>query len=88
MAEIIKLPGAKMHQETPPETHAGVEPKTVLEAMLEEADNLDSVLIVGTRDGQLCWGSSTKSLLEIIWLCRAMDRIAMDHSLGLLDGED
>jgi hypothetical protein len=60
--------------------------KQVLDGFAEKADDLQMVLVIGIKnDGQVCWGSSTSDLLEVLWASKAMERIAMDHSLGLID---
>ena len=85
---VISLHGGRIPVHQPDHNEDIWPPKEVIKAFMEEIDDVDSLLIIGTRHGQLCWSSSSRSLLEILWLAKAVERVAMDHSLGIisLDG--
>lgn len=87
---VIALHGGKINAKIPHDSHDEPEdnswaPMEVLEAYKQELDGVDSLVIIGVKHGQICWSSTSKSLLEIIWLCEALKRVAMDHSLGIID---
>ena len=83
---VLAFPGKNGGDSISGETDR-VPAKQVLDGFLEKADDLQMVLVIGIKkvDGQVCWGSSTSDLLEVLWASKAMERIAMDHSLGLID---
>jgi hypothetical protein len=60
--------------------------KIILESFSKDQELFDELLIVGVnKDGRIAWGSSSTDLRSALWMAKAMERIIMDHSLGLTE---
>lgn len=60
--------------------------KVILESFSKDQELFDEILIVGVnKDGRIAWGSSSSDLRSALWMAKAMERIIMDHSLGLTE---
>jgi len=82
---VIKFPSKETIETT--DTHMDeIGVKEVLESFSKNQDQFEEVLIIGiTPDGRISWGSSSDDLRAVLWTTKAMERIVMDISLGLVD---
>lgn len=83
MAKLLKFPSADF---VPPDKEDDDAVRSVLQDVINDADNIESVLVVGVRsDNRICWGTSSTDILQALWLTKAAERILMDYSLGGID---
>lgn len=87
MSSVVEFPagnkkdqvGASKESEMP-EVDVG----SVIQGFIDKKDSLEEVLIIGiSKSGSITWGSSSDDLRSILWIAKAMERIAMDISLGI-----
>ena len=58
----------------------------MLGLFLEQAADLDTAIVVTiTKEGRLKWGTSCDNVPEVLWILKAMERILMDRSLGIIE---
>ena len=98
MSKVINFPSADARPGDDEEFLVGVELEggdeidhvsECLKAFQDDREHVDvlAVVAVGT-DGKLRWGSSTHNILEILWMAKALERVMMDRSLGVMPGFD
>ena len=86
---VIKFPDREEIQtpNEPMEDDIGV--KEILASFTSSQDKFEEVLCIGiTPDGRISWGSSSDDLRSVLWTLKAMERITMDLSLGLVPDDD
>lgn len=89
MAKLLAFPGSPVPENIDDVEDEDGHVRDVLESFAEHSEEIETVVVVGVKhNGQICWGSSSGDLREILWLAKAMERISMDHSLGLASMDD
>jgi len=84
---VIQFPGSEPTYSTDADSENEQENiKVILESFSKDQELFDELLIVGVnKDGRIAWGSSSVDLRSALWMAKAMERIIMDHSLGLTE---
>lgn len=85
MAKVLSFPGSAAREsqedEDPPKSIGDI-----FKSFMEDAEQFESALVITVmKDGRIAWGSASNDIQEVVWLSMAMQRIAMDSSLGIAD---
>lgn len=83
--KVVRFPGmtGKLHQARSDDDEVA-DANDVLDMFADQTEEGDRVLIMSMgKDGSLGWASNAVDLCEVLWLCKAMERLAMDMSLGI-----
>ena len=86
---VIKFPNREEVHTSNETMEEDIGVKEVLASFASSQDKFEEVLVIGiTPDGRISWGSSSDDLRSVLWTLKAMERITMDLSLGLVPDDD
>lgn len=85
--KVVKFPGVR----AVPEARKLDDPEletvaSVVEGFAPLTEEMSRVLIISIdKKGRLGWSSNAADMCEVTWMSAAMNRMAMDMSMGILD---
>jgi hypothetical protein len=83
---VVSFPGHKAPDQATSPDEDEINVTKVLDSFKANEEKFDEILIIAvSKNGAISWGSSSDDLRSILWLSKAIERIIMDTSLGLVD---
>ena len=83
---VVSFPGHKAPDQATSTDEDEINVTKVLDSFKANEEKFDEILIIAvSKNGAISWGSSSDDLRSILWLSKAIERIIMDTSLGLVD---